>query len=210
MESKIDATDRLRREGRWEEASFRRDLERKRLRAEGKSRRDANEESWNWMIERYDPLTDEQIDWHEATVYRAMANSPVDCAPVDHESEPDMSDVWWVYCNLLAWDTRLKKDDVDGARFLMYTMSSTAPTPAAERLVFLAAASPGRFLDQVVIKFKAAIQRLEQDDSVNKYSAPELQANIRHIQEIRGDLLARIEAHGFAMPVVGGNATTSA
>jgi hypothetical protein len=44
-ESKIVATDRLRKEGRWEEASLWRDNKRKQLRAEGKSKTDANDAS---------------------------------------------------------------------------------------------------------------------------------------------------------------------
>ena len=56
QESKIDATDRLRREGRWEEASAYRDEVRKRLRAEGKPKAEAVDASWEAMVEKYPPL----------------------------------------------------------------------------------------------------------------------------------------------------------
>ncbi|MDP6557319.1 MAG: hypothetical protein QGG71_21810 [Pirellulaceae bacterium] len=45
MESKITTTERLRREGRWEDASLWRDQERQRLRSEGLSRKESNEKS---------------------------------------------------------------------------------------------------------------------------------------------------------------------
>ena len=45
LESKCIATDRLRREGRWEEASLWRDQKRGQLRAEGQTRTEANEAS---------------------------------------------------------------------------------------------------------------------------------------------------------------------
>ena len=59
----------------------------------------------------------------------------------------------------------------------------------------LAATAPSEFLDQVVTRFESAIQRLERDDEVDKDFALELKANVNHIREIRGDLLARAAAH---------------
>jgi hypothetical protein len=55
-ESKIVATDRLRKEGRWEEASLWRDNKRKQLRAEGHAKAEANEASWEAMIEQFSPM----------------------------------------------------------------------------------------------------------------------------------------------------------
>jgi hypothetical protein len=60
MESKIEATERLRREGRWDEASAFRDEERKRLKAEGLPRREAAEASWQAMIVKFPPLPGHQ------------------------------------------------------------------------------------------------------------------------------------------------------
>ena len=56
LESKIHATERLRREGRWAEASAYRDDVRKRLRSEGKAKSEANELAWEEMISKYTPL----------------------------------------------------------------------------------------------------------------------------------------------------------
>ena len=146
------------------------------------------------MAKTYAPLTDDEIDWREANELQTQAHFPIECAQVDHESEPDMNDVWWVYCNLLAWDARLNKNDAKGAQFLMHKMSTSAPTPAAEWLVFLAAACPARFLDQVVKKFEAVIERLLEDETIDSHYAAELHVNILHIQEIRAGLEARTES----------------
>jgi hypothetical protein len=56
MESKIELTDRLRNERRWKEACEFCEQERQRLRAEGLSKADANERSWQAMAERFPPL----------------------------------------------------------------------------------------------------------------------------------------------------------
>ena len=195
LESKIAATQRLRREGRWEDACLWRDQARQRLRSEGKTRREASEESWTLMTQRFDPLSDGQIDWHEAAELQAQARFPIEHALVDDASEAAMKDVWWAYCTLQAFYSRLKKNDASGANFLFQSMTSTAPTPAAERLVSLAATTPSEFLDQVVTKFESATQRLERDDSVDKDFALKLKANVNHIREIRADLLARAKAY---------------
>jgi hypothetical protein len=55
-ENKIEATDRLRGERRWDEACAFREAERQRLRGEGLSRQEANGRSWQAMVERYPPI----------------------------------------------------------------------------------------------------------------------------------------------------------
>jgi hypothetical protein len=55
-ESKIVATDRLRKEGRWEEASVWRDEKSKQLRTDGQARAESNESSWDAMLKQFTPL----------------------------------------------------------------------------------------------------------------------------------------------------------
>jgi hypothetical protein len=55
-ESKIDLTERLRREGRWAEASKFKDETVKELRKEGMRRAEAGEQAWLRMAEAYPPL----------------------------------------------------------------------------------------------------------------------------------------------------------
>jgi hypothetical protein len=59
-ESKIQATDRLRREGRWEEASLYKDKMRTELKGKGIPRTEANEQSWKKMVETFPPQDGEQ------------------------------------------------------------------------------------------------------------------------------------------------------
>lgn len=56
MESKIEATRRLQREGRWETAGDFRQKMRKQLRKAGMKRAEANEAAWRRTIERFPPL----------------------------------------------------------------------------------------------------------------------------------------------------------
>src|SRR5881394_1073934 len=55
VESRIVATDRLRKEKRWEEASRFRDEVRRQLRAAGKPRAEANDAAWEAMLDRFPP-----------------------------------------------------------------------------------------------------------------------------------------------------------
>ena len=146
-----------------------------------------NEKSWELMGQRYEPLTDHEIDWHEANSCRAMAHFPIECAHVDHGSEPPMSDIWWGYCNLLAWYSRRQKGDIEGANFVVDLM-------AAERQLPLVEEGPARFLEHVVTKFEAVVQRLEQDESAPEHYAQWLREDILHIQRIRGGIQAWTEA----------------
>ncbi|MHB8953845.1 MAG: hypothetical protein ACYC4U_12820 [Pirellulaceae bacterium] len=55
-ESKIELTERLRREGRWAEASWFKDEIVKKLRAEGMKRREAGEQAWREMAKAFPPV----------------------------------------------------------------------------------------------------------------------------------------------------------
>lgn len=55
-ESKIELTERLRREGRWSEAMAWKDGKIKELRAAGKRKADAADEAWRLLAEKYPPL----------------------------------------------------------------------------------------------------------------------------------------------------------
>ena len=60
-EAKIVATHRLRKENRWEAATLFRDEQRERLRADGMKRREAREESWRLMLEKFSALRPIQL-----------------------------------------------------------------------------------------------------------------------------------------------------
>jgi hypothetical protein len=101
-ESRIKATDRLRREGRWDEATTYRDEMRRQFKREGKSREEAVKASWQAMLEKYPPLAEPE------------SNGEIDMMPDDEETgdidalldrvdsgAPDLvRDVIWSYENL--------------------------------------------------------------------------------------------------------------
>ena len=58
-ESKIVATHRLQKDGRWDEASVYRGEQRQKFRAEGLTKKEANEKAWEAMSLKYPPPPDE-------------------------------------------------------------------------------------------------------------------------------------------------------
>ena len=61
-ESKIELHDRLRREGRWNEAAVWKDAKIKELRATGMKRAEAKEKAWRLMAEKFPPLPKPERD----------------------------------------------------------------------------------------------------------------------------------------------------
>lgn len=96
-ESRIVATERLRREGRWNEASSFRDDERRRLRSEGRSRADAIELSWRSMLAKFPAVENVQHDDGMA----AGRDERSLIVRLSAEAAPDLvRDAFWVYGNL--------------------------------------------------------------------------------------------------------------
>ena len=147
-ESRIAATDRLRREGRWEEASLWRDERRKQFRAEGLSKAEANEASWRALSEQFPPLstTDKGrkgADSNEAVEF-------VDLAPEDFSGQPNLvRDTLWVYENLAHRGAEAKD----------------APSLGAWSLLNWARENQNRFFDQLLPKAMVAQKKQAVDDS---------------------------------------------
>ena len=94
-ESKSVATDRLRQEGRWKEASLWRDEKRRQLRAEGHPKVYANEASWEAMIEQFPPSPDP--DQVGSSVDAELFEIDLD----NYDSQPDLvRDTLWAYESL--------------------------------------------------------------------------------------------------------------
>ena len=55
-ETKIAATHRLQKDGRWDQACRFRERHREALRAQGLTRKESRERSWQLMIERFEPV----------------------------------------------------------------------------------------------------------------------------------------------------------
>ena len=138
-ESKITATDRLRREGRWEEASLWRDDMRKQLRAEGHTKAKANEASWQAMIEAFPPLSTSPDETSDTMELLDLDN---------YDSQPDMSrDILWVYENLARKGVAAKD----------------APGLGAWGLLQWARKFSNRFFEQVLPKARAVEKEAEED-----------------------------------------------
>lgn len=92
-EAKIAITERLRADGRWEEAAKFKDSEVRRLRGEGVPAKKARQTAWEEMARKYPPA-----DTNEAQVQHGLAEvnaeqiTALADAPVDY-----LGDVVWVY-----------------------------------------------------------------------------------------------------------------
>ena len=85
-ESKIEITKRLQRDGRWDAASQFRCDERRRLRALGRPRDEANEQAWESMGEKY-PSDEDRA----AAMVQAANSPPVDCG------SPEVANAWYAF-----------------------------------------------------------------------------------------------------------------
>jgi hypothetical protein len=100
MESKIEATERLRRQGHWDEAKAFREQERRRLRAEGVPKREAVKQAWDATIAEFCMSADDFEILRE--IIARPANLLVRTCPPSYKNEPkDDSDyVHWLWHRL--------------------------------------------------------------------------------------------------------------
>jgi len=144
QESKIVATERLRREGRWEEASMYRDEIRKKARADGHSKADANEQAWQAMSQQYPPLPQDDLP---GDILRRGVKL-LDLSPDDFDGQSDLVlDTLWVYDHLTN----------KGAT------AEAAPSLGAWSLLLWARESRNRFFEQVLPKAMSAKKKVEAD-----------------------------------------------
>ncbi len=91
MESRVVATERLRREGRWEEASAYKEAVRDDLRSQGTRRNEAISMAWEAMLQKYAPAETEEPEEFD---FDALGGQVGD-------GEPDLTDdTLWVYQHL--------------------------------------------------------------------------------------------------------------
>ena len=148
-ESKIDLTDRLRRERRWEEASKYKDSTAKQLRDGGMKRSEAIEEAWLKMAEKYPPLVapqEAEFDQDEDMKFEAeqIASLP------SGNLEGFYADVGWCYGNL-------ERGEVDPA---------TAPSSGALALLKWARRNKNDFFAKIVPRAIAAPNTQREEKAV--------------------------------------------
>ncbi len=178
-ESKVELMDRLRREGRWSEASKDKDETLRTLRSQGMTKAEAGEAAWEAMAEKYPP---------QAQAEAAAVNVRVQGLGEIPASWPELADnsslqaeLAWVQSNRL----RVVEEKSSGAtRVYLARARSPAPSWAALSWLETSIRSYAKFADVVARSLKD-----EQDD----------QANIRRermaIEEIR-ELLAEMHEDG--------------
>lgn len=146
-ESRIVATERLRAEGRWDEASAYRDEVRRSLKAEKKSRAEANDDAWEAMLSKYPPLPAPDPPPRIAAVEQDVQYAADIDALLERigETAPDMvRDTIWVY------------ESLENAR----TMPTDAPSLGAWSLLKWARENRNRFFEQLLPKAMSARQTM--------------------------------------------------
>ena len=172
-ESKVELMDRLRREGRWSEASKDKDETLRTLRSQGMTKAQAGEAAWKEMAEKYPP---------QAQAEAAAVNVRVQWLGEIPDSWPDLPDnaslaaeIAWVQSQRL----RIVEERPNGSTVVRLDRArSPAPSMAALGWLETSIRSYAKFID---VAAKATAQ--QQDE----------QANIRRermaIDEIRGLLV---------------------
>lgn len=165
MESKIEATERLRREGRWDKASQFRDEQRIRLKEQGFSSTDAKEKAWELMLEAFPP---KPLATPESPL------SPDVAVQAESQGTGDwVRDVFWVYENI-----ENKNPGV-------------APGHGAVAMLTWARQNPARFFDSLLPKAMVMIEKRTEEkkrfhDDGRKIFA-KLEAFERSLMENRDD-----------------------
>jgi hypothetical protein len=127
-ESKIDATDRLRREGRWGEASKFKDETIKKLRKEGMKQQEARDGAWKAMQDKYPPSNTEMVE------ESLLASDELWSDMANMSSSTFIDDSMWVYSRL----------DVAGVE------PQDAPSAGAWALLQWARANKDKFFERIL------------------------------------------------------------
>lgn len=135
LESKIEATHRLQREGRWNMASRYRDARRERFRAEGLTRREARELAWECMVERFGPIDASAAAWPQLVQ---------ECPPLltEFRSQPKLNATWdviWLTVSFVADHDAVLRRTLDGcdenSAELLWCLRRDLSSSEADRVV---------------------------------------------------------------------------
>jgi hypothetical protein len=167
--SKIDLTQRLRKEDRWEEASKFKDEQIAMLRAEGKNRKEARQAAWEAMEQRFPPLEVEPVVGEEGAY-------PTDLIEVGAIGSSDFhGDADWVYQHIAV--AVVKPED--------------APTPGAWALFKWAKRNEDRFFEHVMPKAIASNKSPDPFSDEGDQADP----SIGELQNMLDELFASWEEH---------------
>ncbi len=155
QESKATATDRLRREGRWNEASKFKDETIANQRREGMGRQDAQAAGWTAMLEKFAPAPNSGENGELATYDPATINLP-DSSPASF-----LTDAFWVY-------NQLGKGSVTAAE---------APSSGSWALLRWAKRNEDRFFEQIMPKALTLSTKMEAVE-------PEVNVHLEHLASL--------------------------
>ncbi len=175
-ESKIDLTDRLRREKRWEEATQYKDSTAKQLRDGGIKRGEANQKAWEATTEKYPPLVALQEEEPDQDQALEFSDEQVASLPPG-DLEDFFTDVNWVYGNL-------ERGDVD---------PTTAPSSGALALLRWARRNKNDFFEKVVPRALAAPDPLREARREEKAMVVAERRCTKRIEDVLG--LKKPEPH---------------
>lgn len=184
-ESKIELTERLRREGRWAEASKRKDEMVKLLRAEGMKRTEATEEAWRRLAVEYPPLPstlepepgDDKDDSEGVAVVLAGSSALPDAWGELHETALFDAEVEWVHQNRV-----LVVEERAAGKSLLHWERARKPAPSygAVNLMEYAATNRKGFMD--------ILQKVKPGDSGDAENVRREKMSIAEIQQVLGEL----------------------
>ena len=176
LESKIAATDRLRQEGRWDEASRFRDDQRLKLKEAGIKGSAAKEEAWRIMLDWYPPI---QQDCTEHFLHLA-AYPPID----RNSAHPDFPAAWLAYCTMQAVSSLLLEDPTAtavAAKILEIAIEAAA-SGEEEAVVRRAFDETEEVFESIVAPaFVAQLARLKGTDQVTQSQRAEIE---RHLCDV--------------------------
>jgi len=169
MESKSSATDRLRHEGRWEEASEFKDTLIVNLRDYGMKGTDAREAAWEVMIEKYPPIL--AVEVSESSSDEQLPDIGDDALERFSNTSHNLTrDILWVYESLE--DKRIQIED--------------APSLGAWSLLRWARDYRNRFFEQLLPKALAS-KKDEIGASKTVYDVdPDLREIERLLRQVKG------------------------
>ncbi len=147
MESKIEATRRLKSDGRWDEASAAKDREKTRLVESGMTRRQAGPLAWEWMIENFPPLSAADKAWRDSLPLIKIERFSSELLTSDDAEGYSINDYWWVLRYLLACDLCIQRNDVVATIEIRQRLLDEWTSKDQAVLATLAVADLPRFID---------------------------------------------------------------
>ena len=144
-ESKIETTDRLRRQGKWEEASRFKDQAKQRHRDAGKSRQEANRLAWEAVQEKFPPVPPEA----EELLNRVMAvRHPPRGQDGEDDDELQFQKVWFAHHMVRVLMQYFHIPDANkrwACCLITECLLENAPDPNSYVLVIMSILDPGEF-----------------------------------------------------------------